>query len=235
MNCIKTWSFSRLADYELCPLKAKFKYLDKIPEPERPLPPGKTEHANDRGSRIHDAAEKFIKGDIELIPELVKFRRELEHVKAMYAKGKVTTEGEWAMTKNWQATGWSDPDAWLRLKCDITVRVAPDHLVVIDLKTGKKFGNEIKHMDQVQLYQLVCFLRYPELKRVDVELWYTDIDELTHADFGREKGVAMLGRYNKRAIMLTTDETFKATPNQFSCKWCPYGPKGTGHCTVGIQ
>ena len=40
---IRSWSFSRLSDFEACPLKAKLKIIDKIPEPERELPPGKTE------------------------------------------------------------------------------------------------------------------------------------------------------------------------------------------------
>ena len=47
---ISSWSFSKLGDFESCRLKAKLKHLDNIPEPERPLPPGKTEHANDRGT-----------------------------------------------------------------------------------------------------------------------------------------------------------------------------------------
>ena len=44
---IKAWSYSRLVDFEKCKLSAKLKYLDRIPEPARPLPPGKSEHAND--------------------------------------------------------------------------------------------------------------------------------------------------------------------------------------------
>jgi hypothetical protein len=42
-------SFSRLQNFEKCKYLAKLMYIDRIPEPERPLPPGKTEHANDRG------------------------------------------------------------------------------------------------------------------------------------------------------------------------------------------
>ena len=57
---IKAWSYSRLVDFEQCKLRAKLKYIDRIPEPARPLPPGKTEHANDRGTRIHDAGERFV-------------------------------------------------------------------------------------------------------------------------------------------------------------------------------
>ena len=46
---IVSWSYSKLIDFEKCKLLAKIKHLDKTPEPERPLRPGQTEHANDRG------------------------------------------------------------------------------------------------------------------------------------------------------------------------------------------
>ena len=73
---IKAWSYSRLVDFEQCKLRAKLKYIDRIPEPARSLPPGKTEHANDRGTRIHDAAERFVRGGVELLPELKSFSTE---------------------------------------------------------------------------------------------------------------------------------------------------------------
>jgi hypothetical protein len=76
MSQISSGSYTRLAKYEACPFSAKLAYIDRIPEPERPLPPGKTEHANDRGTRLHEAAEKYIKGGVELIPELAKFEKE---------------------------------------------------------------------------------------------------------------------------------------------------------------
>jgi hypothetical protein len=41
-SMIKSWSFSRLTDFEKCKFLAKLKNIDKVPEPERPLPAGKT-------------------------------------------------------------------------------------------------------------------------------------------------------------------------------------------------
>ena len=77
---IKSCSPSRLNDYESCPLKAKLKMIDKIPEPERPLPPGKTEHANDRGTRIHGEIEAFVKGTGPMPIEARRFKDELERM-----------------------------------------------------------------------------------------------------------------------------------------------------------
>ena len=88
---ITAGSFSRLSVYTDCPHRAKLQYLDKIKENERPDPgPGK-EHANDRGSRVHDAAEMYVKGEVdELVLELLNFEEELIHLRALYAEGVAT-------------------------------------------------------------------------------------------------------------------------------------------------
>jgi RecB family exonuclease len=231
---IKTWSFSRLSDFEQCKLRAKLKYIDRIPEPARPLPKGKLEQPNERGTRIHEAAERFIQGGVELIPELDAFKDELTELRNKYAHGMVSLEGEWAVNREWAPVAWNDRDAWARIKLDAFVRLSPTHAVVIDYKTGRKFGNEIKHAEQTQLYQLAAFLRYPELEIIDVELWYTDQDDLTHAKYTRQQGLRFFENFNRRGIEITSATEFPANPNMFSCKWCPYGPRGTGDCEKGV-
>jgi hypothetical protein len=233
-NRIKTWSYSRLVDFEQCKLRAKLKYIDRIPEPDRELPLGKTEHANDRGTRIHEAAERFVRGEAELIPELKAFSAEFHDLRDKYKQGLVSLEGEWAVNKDWEPVAWNDRDAWARIKLDAFVRMSKTHAVVIDYKTGKKFGNEIKHAEQTQLYQLAAFLRYPELELIDVELWYTDQDELTHTRYSRTQGMRFFQNFNQRGIAMTTAVEFPPSPNVFACKWCPYGPRGTGDCDKGV-
>ena len=231
---IKAWSYSRLVDFEQCKLRAKLKYIYRIPEPARPLPPGKTEHANDRGTRIHDAAERFVRGGVELLPELKSFSTEFHDLRNKYEHGMVSLEGEWAVNKDWEPVAWGDRDAWARIKLDAFVRLSKTHAVVIDYKTGKKFGNEIKHAEQTQLYQLAAFLRYPELETIDVELWYTDQDDLTHMKYTRSQGMRFFQNFNQRGIAMTSAEEFPPSPNVFACKWCPYGPRGTGDCDKGV-
>ena len=231
---IKAWSYSRLVDFEQCKLRAKFKYVDRIPEPARPLPAGKTEHANDRGTRIHDAAERYVRGGVELIPELKPFQAEFLDLRNKFSHGMVSLEGEWAVNRDWAPVAWSDRDAWARIKLDAFVRLSKTHAVVIDYKTGRKYGNEIKHAEQTQLYQLASFLRYPELETIDVELWYTDQDDLTHMKYTRQQGMRFFQNFNQRGIAMTTATEFPPSPNVFSCKWCPYGPKGTGDCDKGV-
>lgn len=234
---IATWSYSRLSDFEKCRFLAKLKYVDKIPEPPRPLPPGKLEHANDRGTRIHDAAELYVKDpNIMLIPELNKFEKWFVELRTMYAQGKVVMEQEWAIDRDWLPTAWSSNTTWNRAKLDAFVRVDQENARAIDFKTGKKFGNEVKHAEQVQLYQLLSFLRFPELKSITVELWYIDQgpDQTTKMTFTKDQGLRFFKSFNDRAVAMTSCTEFPPNPNVHSCKWCPYGPKGTGHCPVGV-
>lgn len=237
LNMIKAGSYTRLSKFESCHYAAKLAYIDKIPEPERPLPPGKTEHANDRGTRLHEAAEKYIKGGVELIPELDKFKTEFAKARDMFAAGKATTEGDWAYTHDWEPVAWMSSDVWVRIKCDLVVHLSPSRLVVIDYKSGKRFGNEIKHGEQMQLYTIGTLLRYPKCQEVTTELWYLDQDELASMTYTREQGLRFLKNYERRFTDLTTCEDFQPNPNMFSCRWCAYKPVekgGTGHCSVGI-
>lgn len=234
MATIDAWSYSRLGTFEQCKRRAELAYIQRIPEPPRPLPPGQSEHANDRGTRVHDAGERYVKGGIELIPELRHFAAEFNRLRELYKQGKVSLEGEWAVDENWSPVAWRSNTAWARIKLDAFVRLSKTEGVVIDYKTGRKHGNEFKHAEQCQLYQLAAFMRYPELETIDVELWYTDQDELTHMRYTRSQGLRYFKNFNARGTALTTAVSFPPNPNIVSCRWCPYGPKGTGHCPVGV-
>lgn len=229
-----SWSFSKLGDFEKCKKYFWLKHEQKIPEPERPLPPGKTEHANDRGSRIHDSAEHFVDGSGTFIPELREFQPEFEHLKYVHALGKVSLEGEWGMDEDWEITPWKG--AWLRLKLDALVfGDDPTVAAVIDYKTGRKFGNEVKHAQQLQLYALVAFLRFPELEIIHAELWYSDAKEITSQTFTRDQALRFKRSFDARGRAITSCNTWPANPNRYSCQYCQYGPERTGHCDVGVR
>lgn len=230
-----SWSFSKLGDFTKCKKYFWLKHEQKIPEPERALKPGQLEHANDRGSRIHDNLEGYVRGDHDaLAPEAEKhfgFRADL--LRTLYADGMVELEGEWGMDSNWEITGWSK--AWLRLKLDVMVHLGKHDAIVIDYKTGRKFGNEVKHAQQLQLYALVAFLRYPELETVDAQLWYLDVNEVTSQQFTREQSLRFKRSFDKQGKDIVSCTDWPANPNKFSCQWCLYGPEHSNHCDVGVR
>lgn len=237
MSALKAWSHTRLSKFETCKFSAKLAYIDKIPEPVRELPPGKTEHANDRGTRIHEAAEKYIKGGVELIPELHKFKAEFEKAREYHEAKQASTEGDWGFTKEWEPTAWMSSDVWCRIKCDLVVLLDKKTAVVIDYKSGKRFGNEIKHAEQMQLYVLGTLFRWPGVDLVTTELWYVDLDEITSMTYTRDQGLRFVKNFERRANVFIDCDDFPPNPNQFSCRYCAYKPKekgGTGHCSVGV-
>ncbi len=230
---MKSWSFSSLGDFEKCKFYSFLKRVQKIPEPERPLPPGKMEHANDRGSRMHDDAERFVRGQIpHLTSELRAFETEFNSLRKSFANGVVSLEGEWGMNKDWEPTPWDK--AWLRLKLDAMVFISPTEVVIVDYKSGRKFGNEVKHADQLQLYQLVTFLRFPQVETIHAELWYLDQDEIASSTFQRHQGLRFKNKWDQRGKKMMEAIDFPANPNIFSCKYCMYGPRGSGVCERGV-
>lgn len=222
---IKTWSYSRLLDFESCPLKAKLKYVDKIPDL-------KPRTAADRGTAIHLEAENYVNGTLPTLPpSLNKLAPQFYSLKEHYRQKHVSLEGEWGFNHEWKPTEYRT--AWGRIKADAVCTISPTTAVVIDFKTGKKFGNEIKHGEQLELYALATFIRNPSLQTVEAELWYLDIDEITSINLTRKQSLTRsLKLFDKRAHFMTNATRFRATPNFNSCKYCPY--KDTEHCHEGV-
>jgi hypothetical protein len=223
---IRSWSYSRLLDFEMCAYRAQLKYVDKIPDVQG--------EAAERGSQIHQLAEDFVNGKIKKLPtELNKFSDEFLALRKQFEAKAVSLEGEWGFDKDWNVSTYKD--AWVRIKLDARVKLSDKHSIIIDYKTGKRFGNEIKHGEQVVLYGLAELLREPDVETVDVELWYLDADELIQNKFTREQLMRFLPSFEKRGLKVTNATSFPPNPNQYSCKWCPYSPAKGGQCTYGIH
>jgi CRISPR/Cas system-associated exonuclease Cas4 (RecB family) len=232
---ITTGSYSKLTDFEKCKFYAYLKHDKKIPEPLRPLKPGQTEYANDRGTRYHTNCEEYVLGNIhELYPDIDKaFGPELDLLRVLNAEGVVSMEGEWGYDREWNVAPWKE--AWVRMKLDAIVFHHVTHATVIDYKTGRKFGNEMKHAEQTRLYAIGAALRYPELEFITTELWYLDQKEVTSVTMTRKQALMFRQNYNTRFVKMTSATDFPPNPNKFSCQWCQYGPWNGGQCPDGIK
>ena len=152
---LKAWSFSALKTFEECAYRAYLSRVQKIPEP--------TNAAASRGSKIHEQAEAYVKGELGEMPqELKKFAQDFDHLRALYADARVELEGDWGFTMDWEPTSWVGSTTWVRIKLDALVFEEDNSARVIDYKTGKKWGNEIMHGQQCLLYAIGTFYRYPE-------------------------------------------------------------------------
>lgn len=232
---IPAWSFSRLVKFEECPYSVFLSAVKK--EPRRVPDDDEKETAGDRGTRIHQEAEDFVNGTIDTLPtNLKKLRTDFEYLKTMYAEGKVELEEDWGFDIDWKTCGYYDKEIWLRVKCDVIVHHDKTQATVIDHKTGKSFGNEVKHMQQGQLYMVAAFMKYPDLESIDVEIYYIDEGKVKKKSYTRAKMVRHLKQFTERGRKVTTCIDFRAKPNIHTCRFCDFGPnKGTGACPYGVD
>lgn len=225
------WSFSKLMKYEQCPA-AILNGINKLPTPERD-----ENNAGVRGNRVHDQAEKLVRREIDFFPhELKKFKPEMLELQQKYDDGVLILEEDWAFTIDWEPCEWKATNVWVRLKLDVYERIDAESARLIDYKTGKKFGNEVKHMQQAQLYAVGVFMKFPEINYITTEFWYLDHGLVTRKTYTRDKFLVYFNRFNQRGIRFTTEKEFLPKPSKQNCKWCDYGKEnGTDSCPYAYE
>jgi hypothetical protein len=199
--------------------------------------------AADRGTQIHTEAENFVRGEGDFTKHLAKFATYFDECRTLFFNNKMVIEENWGFTKDWMVTGWFDDNIWMRMKLDNFIDVATDDktgVVVIgtatDYKSGKKFGNEVAHNQQGQIYVLGSFLRYPSLEVCNIDFKYLDHGLETRKTYTREKAMKFFPSWDKRLKAMTSATTFPPKPNKINCMWCPFGPnKGDGSCEWGVD
>jgi len=214
----EAWSYSRLTDYEGCPLKAKLKHLEKIPEPPAP--------AMARGRAVHEMCEGYVLGKIKKLPEELKnFTTEFIHLKGK--KKSVQTELQLGLNKQWLPCSWFGAETWCRIVVDCMYDADEATVHVIDYKTGKVNPS---HNDQMSLYAIGAFAYSPQnIKRVDTLLWYLDAGEESSGTFMRNDVSKLQKQWEKRSKKMLIDTSFKPTPGN-SCRWCAYSKAKGGPC-----
>jgi hypothetical protein len=162
--------------------------------------------------------------------EMKGFEPEFLNLKERFEADQVELENMWCFDKDWNPVPSNDfVNTWVRIKLDAMIFITPTLGVVVDYKTGRKFGNEPKHAQQAQLYQLGALLKYPELETVITEFWYLDQNEITKMRFKRKQGLSYWKPFHERGLKMTTETDFPPKPNGYSCRFCPYGPKDTSN------
>lgn len=218
---VLAWSYSRYSDYKQCPAKFMYKHLMKLPDPGNA--------AMQRGNVIHKLAEDFVKGKLKkLPPELKGVKHEIEFLHDIGA----VAEESWGFKQDWEwigRQGWFGDDVWFRAKTDVRVLYEDDTLLLGDWKTGKKyFANE----EQIELFALAGYRRFPQAREVDTRLWYTDAepdDNAIERTYTPKELEAVQRDWTKRVIPMFVDRRFAPTPND-KCTRCPFSKAKGGPC-----
>ncbi len=228
---IRFWSHSSLQQFQTCPFRLYLRRVKRIKEPDS--------DAANRGTLIHDEAEAYVKGEREELPSAKKadeFENRFNLLKTMYDAGKVEMEQNWGFDIDWNPIEddgklYKNPKLWALTKLDVFIRENPTSARIIDHKTGKKWGNEVKHGGQAMEYAISAFMRFPELEHVTTEFWYLDTGEESIRTYTRGDIMLLLPRLTTRAIKLTSATKFPPKPSDTACKWCTY--PASGDCEYG--
>lgn len=253
---IAYWSFSLYSTYRECPLKAKFRAIDKIKEPGNEY--------MDRGNDVHKLCEDYIKGTItlkqlkdsaknvtlkpwdptDLIDELTRLRKVYANRGKLAAQAmQPAVEDTWAFTNEWDIAVWNDwINCWLRVKLDVGEFFKEGKKVIYvptDWKTGKFYESKNEeYIEQLELYALAALLVYPQIDEVRPRLVYADLgvvypdpDEplvFTRADIEPLKRL-----WAKRTRPMLNDTKFAPRPGDY-CKRCFHrkgnAANGGGQC-----
>lgn len=227
-----SWSFSRWATYQKCPRKAKYAYIDRLPEEKGP--------ALIRGQEIHDIAEKYVRGMIpkKKIPESLElFEEEFDNLRTGFRKSLVETEDMLCFDKDWNYLPGAkfEPNIWLRVKKDATELHQSENLaILIDYKTGKVQPDP--YWEQMDLYGLATFLTVAWAQRVEVELWFLDHGVIKPDDgvieYTRDQVPKLKRDWNARVKKMFADRRFDPKPSG-ECNWCTWAKSKGGPCSKG--
>lgn len=210
------WSLSRFGDYDKCPAFAKFKHLEKRKEPDSP--------AMARGTEVHKQAERAVNSSKAAIPPALKlFAKEFKAAR----KHKPFTEQQWAFNAQWQETDWFGANAWVRVIVDLGWHQVRENLLnIVDHKTGKM---REEHRDNMSLYAIGGFIKFPRVERVKASFWYLDHGKAVDIEYDRDELAGMQRDWERAVRPMLTDTQFKPTPGAY-CRWCPFSKAKGGPC-----
>jgi hypothetical protein len=226
---ITSWSFSRWQVYEACPRRAKYKFIDKLPEPQG--------EALARGTALHELCEFFLRGIKKTIPKELKLIAVV--LKSLKKQGAIA-EAEFAFNRDWKPVEWFAKDAWCRVKADSTVlpilgRGIPT-VKVDDFKSGGKadklsIEQNPEYADQLELYALSALITYSTAEVADTSLIFIDHGvvipierKFTQADVPDLKKA-----WEKRTKRMLADTKFVPNPGR-ACQWCTFRRSKGGPC-----
>ena len=244
------FSYSKLSMYSECPLKYKFKYLDKIKEePKSYFAFGNSIHkaleflyavSNPPFPSLEELLESFKKewgvkswlekGYKDPAKEELDFRKGLEMLKAYYAANRDSLKPPFLLE---YSTDVEVDGLKVRIIADRIEHMGGGKIEIIDYKTGK----DVKRQpDQLYMYQKISELdgrlkekiaeRYGQkVSSVKISrLLYYHVPSLKQYAFERA-GDLEIGSFWDRALGVAENikaARFEPTPGEFQCRFCDF-------------
>lgn len=154
-------SYSKIKAFETCPKKF---YAESVLK----LYPREDTEATIYGTRLHEAAELFIRDGKPLEPEFKFLQPTMDALAAM--PGRKFPEYEMALKETLQPCDFKAEDFWVRGIADLVI-VNDDNMTarIIDYKAGK---DKYPDTDQLMLMALMVFKHFPHVKSISAKLLF---------------------------------------------------------------
>jgi len=211
------YSMSRVLEYDRCPRRFYFKYIEKLPEI--------VENAGFFGGKVHEAIAKALRGQEweETLADLPYDDMEDAKIKVLtaikYSKdlGQIVgIETRFALTQDLKVTDFFEKDAWFRGIIDLIVRNSKGYYEIWDWKTGHSKPTRF----QVALYAwaVMLLLQQPVTKAGYILLSSNEVleFELTPQDIGFAEM-----KLKKLIKKIENDTKWQPTPGNH-CAYCSY-------------
>ncbi len=233
MSQMKRLSHSSADKFDTCPMSYYRQYIVKD------VPYLETE-ATTWGTRVHTAMEDFVNGKADVLTELMMddIRPVASYIKDFPADHKAC-ETEFCFNTSGQMCAPDDHSAMYIGYIDFEA-VRGDKAWVIDFKTGKRHSK----FEQVELYALSIWLRYPEVNQINTGyMWLKERDPqqfLTFKTLYRSTDMQRIWNYRvaqwQRIYAAHETGVFNAKPGKgrakFPCGWCSANKVGCDWANV---
>lgn len=204
-----SWSWSKLKNYEICPLRyfetdVQKTYVDK------------SENL-DWGDRVHKtAAAHLSKGEplpADVLPTLAPWIAKIKK-----ASGERLVEKKFALTEDLQPTTYFASNVWYRGIVDVGI-LFEDVARAWDWKTGKITKDSV----QLALMAQCMFSHYPQLQKIRTEFIWLQDNAVTTEDFTRESLSLIWPALRNRVSILQNSSNMNSwpmKPNKLCGQYC---------------
>jgi len=201
-------TYSHIDAFETCPKQFhEVKVLRSVVEPET--------EAQRWGIKVHTAFEHAMLDGTPL-PEGMKQWQPLAD-KFYALPGEKLAEYQFAVDRNFQATGWSG--SWSRGIADLVV-IHKKRALVADWKTGKR-----KPSEQLQLYAGFIKAKWPEVEVIQTAFVWLKEKKITKATIQADTGVPIIWQgfipRVRRLERAYENDAWPAKPSGLCNGWCP--------------
>lgn len=216
-----SFSYSRWSLWRKCPQAFRYKTIDKLPDPAGT--------AMLRGREVHTAMEKYVTGEVDERPkEAGKFTAMVDAIRAWEPDLRLV-EQQMGYDRHQRPAQWFGPNTYYRFVWDVGLLDAamPTHVEIVDWKTGKPYGS---YTDQMQLFSIPAFLKYPKAETVRTHLVFLDNEYTDSMTFTRDQFPTINDTWRANAAMMEADQSFPATPSRDACRFCNFSRHKGGPC-----